>query len=438
MNQTIAAVATPPGSGGVGIVRVSGPDALALARALFGTANVPLSDRRVFHAVARDAAGERLDDVLVFAMRAPRSYTGEDVVELHGHGGAANVGRLLRRVLALGARAAEPGEFTRRAFLNGKLDLTRAEAVVDVIEAGSERSLRVAQAQLAGGLAERVRELRDAAVALLAEQEARVDFPDEELEVGPDDTMAGAIATLTARVQTLADSFVLGRALRDGLTVAIVGPVNAGKSSLFNALVGSERAIVTAEPGTTRDFVEAALVWNGVPVTLIDTAGERVGESEAERRGIELSRARAAEADLRLVARAADAPPAAARSDAGSLAVMTKADVAPAEGVTGELATSAVTGAGISALREAVLARLLGRASEGDDGAVVTSERQRALLEASREALAAAEAATRAGQPAEIVALELRTGADALAEILGERVGEDMLDALFSRFCIGK
>lgn len=426
------------GAGGIGIIRISGPDAVAIAAALIGREPGALADRTLVRGEARDGAGVRVDDVLVAAMRAPKSYTGEDVAEVHGHGGAVNLGRLLRVVLAAGARSAEPGEFTRRAFENGQLDLTRAEAVVDVIEAASERALRVAQAQLAGEIGGAVESLRARAVALLAEVEAGVDFPEEDLDIAPPSVIGERADAIAADVARLADTFTLGRALRDGVSVALVGPVNAGKSSLFNALVGEERAVVTAEPGTTRDYVETRLVWSGVPVTLIDTAGEREAHSEAERRGIALSRKRAAEADVRVAVHAAPDVPRSAPPDSRDLHIATKADLGGGAWDSELLATSCADGRGVDALRAAVLERALGRASEGDDGAVVTSERQRALLDTAARGLAATAAAARAGQPAEIVALELRAGAGALSDVLGERVGGDVLDALFARFCIGK
>jgi tRNA modification GTPase len=430
---TIAAIATGTG-GGVGIVRVSGPEAIAIAAAMLGLAD--LADRRVVFGVARGADGGRLDDVLAFAMRAPRSFTGEDVAEIHGHGGAVNLGRLLREVLARGAVPAEPGEFTRRAFENGKLDLTRAEALLGVIEAGSERAWRVAQAQLSGALGERVEALRQQAVALLAEIEAGIDFPEDDLTIASEVRLAEQCAVVATGCDTLAATFRVGRALRRGVEVAIVGPVNAGKSSLFNALLGKERALVSAEPGTTRDYVEATVEWDGVAVTLIDTAGWRVAADGLERRGIELGERRVEEVDVVLVA--SDEPvelPADASWAVRAVRVRTKADLG---GAGDGLSTSARTGAGLVELRSALLAAVGVGGGEDEDGVIVTSERQRQLLAQAADRFQTAHAALIGGAPVEMAALDVRDGTRCLAQLVGVEVGEAVLDELFARFCIGK
>jgi tRNA modification GTPase len=432
--ETIAAIATATGRGGVGIVRVSGPDAIAIVSGLLGRAELP--ERQLVRGVARAQDGERLDDVLAAAMRGPRSFTGEDVAEVFGHGGTVNMGRLLREVMARGARPAEPGEFTRRAFENGKLDLTRAEALLGVIEAGSERAWRVAQAQLAGGLGARVDGLRAEATVLLAEVEASIDFPEEDLAVPTAASLVARCTALAAACAQLAGTFRVGRALRRGVEVAIVGPVNAGKSSLFNALVGRERAIVSAEPGTTRDYVEAQVEWDGVAVTLIDTAGWRSGAADAiEQRGIELARERVAQVDVVVVA-TEEADAAAGDDDGRRVEVRTKCD--DGWSGVGAIATSARTGRGLAELRAAVLARAGVAAGDTDDPIVVSSERQRGLLDAGSRGFAAAAVALDRRQPLEMVALDVRDGTRSLAEIVGAEVGEAMLDELFARFCIGK
>ncbi len=441
MNDTIAAIATPAGSGAVGIVRVSGSAALAVLERLCGRGGEAWEDRRLVHAVARDPlSGERLDDVLAVAMRGPRSYTGEDVVELHAHGGALNVARLLRAVLAAGARVAEPGEFTRRAFSNGRMDLTQAEAVAAVIGASSERALRAAHGQLAGALGARVEALRAEVAGVLAEVEASIDFPDEGLEFASAVELAQRVAATRARVDALAATYGVGRALREGVTVALVGRPNVGKSSLLNALCGEERALVAAEPGTTRDWVEARVVWDGVEVTLIDTAGEREAESDVERRGVALGRARAARADV--VVRVEDttsAPAAYGAREAGGqdvLVAWNKIDLAPAD--AGALGVSAATGAGLESLRAAVMARALGDDVDGSDGELVATERQRTELLGAGAALGQAAEALAESRPPELVAADLRMAGAALARIHGVDIGTEVLAEVFARFCIGK
>ena len=442
--ETIAAIATPPGSGGIGIVRVSGPDAVAVAARLVGRVEAELPDRMLIHAVARDpASGERLDEVLVAVMRAPRSYTGEDVAELYGHGGAVNMGRLLRAALSAGARPAEPGEFTRRAVARGRMDLVQAEAVLGVIAAASERALRLAQGQLEGRLGERVAELRRTATGLLADLEASIDFPEEGIEHVALSELAARAETLGRACAALAETFAVGRALSEGLDVALVGPVNAGKSSLFNRLVGSERVLVAEEPRTTRDYVDAQLVWSGVAVTLIDTAGWREARG-VEARGIELGEKRAERADVYVELISAEFLEKTGHreqdtgnrtSDTGRrLAVVSKGDELVGD-AGGMIVTSAVTGVGIEELKAAILGAL---GAGGEEGVVVTSERQRDLVARAGEALGRAAGAAGAGQAEEVLALEVREAAQALAQVLGEEVGEEMLDALFARFCIGK
>lgn len=480
MNDTIAAIATASGQGGVGIVRISGPDAVTIAEAVVGK---PLPDRMVVYGIARDVDGARLDDVVAFAMRAPRSFTGEHVAEIQGHGGPFNVARLLRAVLARGARTAEAGEFTRRAFENGRIDLARAEALRMVIGASSERALRVAQAQLSGAVGQAVAALRARALGPLVEIEAACDFPDEDLAVRDATWLVPELRAVAAEAHRLADTYRTGRVLDRGIEVALAGPVNTGKSSLFNALLGHERAIVAPEPGTTRDYVEAQTMWDGVRVTLVDTAGLRSDAGAVETRGIELGQQRTAAADVVLVVaeRGTAFPDAVALASLGHRAVLvqskcdelaamgtaltatTTADAGAAgsraartDGTTQTAVTStttvtapfdathlpivntsATTGAGLADLRAAVLTLVHAHDSEGSE-LLITSERQQALLRAAGDHMAAAASGLLNGQPMEMIALDVREGLRELADVVGSEVGESVLDQLFARFCIGK
>ena len=423
--DTIAAIATAVGPAAVGIVRISGPESRAVLDRVVGP---DLEPRRMTLRPARSNGGV-VDEVLAVWMPGPRSFTGEDSGELHGHGGAVGLSRLLRAVIEAGARQAEPGEFTRRAFENGRLDLTQAEGLLNVISAGSERAHRLGLGLMRGELGAAVRRLRDQVVELLAVIEAAIDFPEDDIEP----SYEGALSELEGALASLLATASGGTAVCEGVSVALVGGVNAGKSSLFNRLVGRERSIVDAEPGTTRDYVEANVVWDGVPITLIDTAGERAEAAGVEGRGLELGRQRAAEADLQLVV----TPVGERAPEIGDrqLLVWSKVDlVAP----TGEaLATSALTGVGLDALQRAVCELLIGERGSLE-GAVVVSERQRQQLERARQGCERARELLSASRPPELAAVELADSRVALSAVLGEEIGDEMLDALFARFCIGK
>lgn len=435
--DTIAAIATAAGVGGVGIIRLSGPRAIAIAAEALGVAPADLT-REVRVGWVRAVDGGRVDQVLAFAMRSPASFTGEDVAELHGHGGTHNLNALLAAVVGRGARIAEPGEFTRRAVANGKLDLARAEALLDVIHAGSERALRLAQANLGGAVGARAAELEGRALAVLAELEGRIDFPEDDLTPEDATWMATEIAALRIACDALAAGFRHGRAVSHGITVALVGPVNAGKSSLLNAIVGSERALVAAAPGTTRDWLEVRDVWDGVAVTLVDTAGLRPTEDPIEQRGIELGAARGDAADVVVVVNAPDSAwDGGERYGARAVVVRSKADLA-ASSPGAALATSALTGQGLDELKRRVLAVAGVADREGAEQAFVTTARQQALVASAGEAFAAAAGAWSAKRPPEIVAVELRQAAHTLAQLRGVEVGERVLDEVFARFCIGK
>ena len=435
-DDTIAAIATAAGVGGVGIVRVSGPRAIAIVAATLQLPPEQL-DRTMRLGWAVDAAGARVDQVLAFGMRSPASFTGEDVAELHGHGGTHNLGALLAAVVARGARVAEPGEFTRRAVANGKLDLMRAEALLDVIHAGSERAWRLAQQNLGGQLGATAAALERRGLALLGELEGWIDFPEADLDVQSHAAITAELASLAAACGALADGFRHGRAVQHGITVALVGAVNVGKSSLLNALLGSERALVSEQPGTTRDWLEVRDTWNGIAVTLVDTAGLRDTGDVLESRGIALGEQRVAGADVVVVVNdnAAVWDDGARYSDR-AVVVRSKGDLGG--DARGALVTSARTGQGLAELKARVLVVAGVADREGAEHAVVTTARQQALVAAARDGFTRANAVFVAARPPELVAVELREAAHALAELRGVEVGERVLDELFARFCIGK
>lgn len=483
---TIAAISSGSG-GGVGIVRISGPRAESIARRICQPvpqdlvshrlylghvfaphdsrfADSPQSDGQQAASETQRPAHEALDQVLFCLMRGPQSYTGEDVVELHGHGGARNLRRLLDACLAAGAQAAGPGEFTRRAFLAGKIDLTRAEAVAVLIEAQSDQALRHAQRQLAGELGQTVAELRRRVIDLLAEFEGSLDFPDAEPdgEATQVERCRRSLRALLSQVQRLADSFNQGgKAVSSGIEIAVVGRPNVGKSSLINALCGSERVIVDAQPGTTRDFVEVRSDWPmpttetgaqpvTVPVVLIDTAGQHEAATPLEQQGLRLARQRFENADLLLFvvdgtagitaedAQLLESLP----SDRPHLVLWNKIDRSGCLTPPADLKTvsgSALCGWGLDALRHAVFAMLAPRLAS-DDEVLVTSARQAALFAQTATALQQALSALRGpwDAAAVLVAGELRVAAARLGELTGEEISEGVLDALFARFCVGK
>lgn len=449
--RTIAAIATGRG-GGVGIVRISGEEALRIGRSLFRPFPDPIESHRLYlghvvrPAASAGAAAEVIDQVLFCLMRGPRSYTGEDVVELHGHGGARNLERLLEACLAAGATLAEPGEFTKRAFLAGKLDLTRAEAVAALVEAQSEQAIRHAQRQLAGELGQKVSELRRRSVRALAELEGQLDFPDLDEDAAQNRELERELSGLGAAVEGLARGYRRGgKALASGIELVLLGRTNAGKSSLVNALCESERVLVDERPGTTRDFVEVRAHFGEVPVTLIDTAGDRPEMTDLERHGLLLAQARAAHADLALLvvdgtlglSSAEERLLAALPESLPKLVVWNKIDHTrcqpPPDGAVG---CSALCGSGLSSLRSRVL-ELLAPDIEAS-GELVVSARQAALFDEAAGALSRAQALLSSAQAAELIAAELRRAADRLGEVTGEVVSERVLDEVFARFCVGK
>jgi tRNA modification GTPase len=443
-NDTIVAIATAAGSAGVGIVRLSGPGSRGIARGLCGRALVP---RRAHHVRFRDADDGVIDDGIALYFAAPASYTGEDVVELQAHGSPVLLQQLLARCCALGARIARAGEFSERAFRNGKLDLAQAEAVADLIAAGDVRAARAARRSLDGEFSRRVDALAADLLALRVQVEAAIDFADEPL-----DTLGGAAirARLAALAQALAALLAAaerGRRLRDGLHAVIVGPPNAGKSSLLNALAGSERAIVTEIAGTTRDLLQETIRSDGIELTLVDTAGLREGGDAIEREGMRRARAELERADLALVVLDARDPQPGREAVAAAIArvphrlwLHNKADLLPASTAApgiDELRISARTGAGLEALHARLKSLALGAGADAGEGTFSARARQ---VEALRRAAAELEAAADAlGDDAlDLAAEALRCGHDALGEVTGRIVPDALLGHIFSTFCIGK
>jgi len=452
VEDTIVAVSTPPGRGGIGVVRISGPAACAVAASLLRVRGEWLPGRARVAAVM-DAAGTVLDEAVVTYFAAPRSYTGDDVVEIAGHGAPVLMEFLLRGAVAAGARLAEPGEFTRRAFLSGRMDLTQAEAVHDLVAAQTLEQARVAAAQLGGAVAQAVRPAKDLLVRLVAELEAGVDFAEDDIDLLAQAEIVLRLEGVAASLAALAATYTYGHVVREGFTLAIVGRANAGKSSLFNALLGHERAIVTAQAGTTRDPVAERMSFGGVPVELVDTAGLRelaaTAENEAEVAGIERSRTRMAEADV--VLHVIDATTLGAACELAAedralaqtlegrnrIIVWNKADLKPGLSTTAAIQTSAKTGAGVDGLRAAIIG-VLARGAPAADAAMITNLRQHGALMQALHAIETARAGVLQSVPHEMVLLDLYGAIRALDELTGATTQDEILTIIFSSFCIGK
>ncbi len=436
--DTIVAAATPPGRGGIGIVRISGPGARAIAQALLGR---PPRARYATLAAFAGADGYPIDSGIALWFPAPRSYTGEDVLELHGHGGAVVMDALTARAIALGARPARPGEFSERAFHNDKLDLAQAEAIADLIDAGSQEAARAAMRSLAGGFSREIGLLAQKVLELRTYVEAAIDFPDEDVEFLQKPEVAERLADIAERFERIGAAAATGRALTEGLTVVIAGRPNAGKSSLLNALAGHEAAIVTHIPGTTRDVLCERIAVDGLPIHVADTAGLRDGGDVIEREGMRRARAAIARADLLLyvVDAAAGAAPGeleAMPDDPPVLVVWNKCDLAPMPARAAGIAISALTGAGLEVLRE----RLKAAAGYRESGAGMYSARRRHLdaIERAKSEFEVAQARLAQGASFELVAEDLRLAHRALGAITGEVSSDELLGAIFAGFCIGK
>ena len=436
--DTIVAIATPAGSGGVGIVRLSGPRARRIAETACAKA---LRPRHAHHARFRDADGEAIDDGIALVFAAPASYTGEDVAELQAHGSPAVLRQLVARCCELGARMARPGEFSERAYLNGKLDLAQAEAVADLIAAGDARAARAARRALDGEFSARVDALADGLLAIRVHVEAAIDFADEPLDALGGAGLRARLDDAAAQLDALLQAAARGQKLRDGLHAVIVGPPNAGKSSLLNALAGSDRAIVTEIAGTTRDLLRETVRVDGVELTLVDTAGLREGGDAIEREGMRRAQAELRSADLALVVLDARDPAAGLRAVGEALAdvptrimVHNKSDLLPSAAAGDAIAVSALTGAGLERLHARLRAAGGGEAGEG---AFTARARQVEALRRAAQVLDDARAAL-AAEALDLAAEALRLAHDALGEITGRTLPDDLLGHIFATFCIGK
>jgi tRNA modification GTPase len=450
LEDTIAAIATAVGPGGIGIIKLSGPEAYAIARRLFRPARRWQPYRLHYGQVIAPDSGELIDEAMAVYMPKPHSYTRQDVVEIQAHGGIVPLRRILQLTFELGARPAEAGEMTLRAFLNGRLDLAQAEAVLDIIEAKTEAGLRVAAEQLHGTLSTQVAGARRSLVEILAFLEASIDFVEDEI---PPQDVVGPLQSVGAQLEKLLRSADRGLIYRQGIRAAIVGRPNVGKSSLLNALLRGERAIVTAIPGTTRDTLEETANVAGIPLVLVDTAGIRAEPAdEVERIGVGRSRAALARADVALMMVEAGQPPeagewelAAAIAGKPALLVINKIDLAPtheppADFLPGapRVPIAALTGEGIDTLEEAIAALILGGGVTLADTPLVSNPRHKALLRSTLEHTQAAREAHQAGLTPDLVSIDVRAAVEALGEITGETVTADLLDTIFSKFCIGK
>jgi len=457
--DTISAVATALGEGGIGIVRMSGGDAVRIANMLFrghkGKAASEIASHQAAYGHIVDPDSERIvDEVLLLIMRAPRSYTREDVVEIHCHGGPVPLRNILSLTLQAGARLAEPGEFTKRAFLNGRLDLAQAEAVIDIIRAKTDASLRMAVGHLSGQLSDKIRSLRHDILGMIAHLEAAIDFPEEDIEELAAKDVNNRIQVTLAEVNRLLSTATTGRILREGLETAIIGKPNVGKSSLLNALLKEKRAIVTDIPGTTRDIIEEYVNIGGIPLKIVDTAGIRETEDVVEKIGVERAREFINRADLILMLLDSSAPLSPEDeevlellADRKALILINKSDLPPAfamediqKRVPGKqlLRISVLEGIGLAELEQAIVDMVYSGEVQQGEGAFVNNVRQANLLGQAKRHLEEVLATIEAGMPPDCIVVDLRAAWDKLGEITGDTVAEDIIDQIFTQFCIGK
>ena len=457
--DTIAAISTPRGEGGISIVRLTGPLAIPIAQRIFRSPS-PSSLRKikthtiVYGHILDPKTSQIIDEVLLTVMKAPRTYTREDIVEINCHGGAACVQKVLELTLLAGARLAEPGEFTKRAFLNGRIDLAQAESVADIIRAKTDLTRQVAMNQLQGTMSKTVNQLRNQLIDILAEVEASIDFPEEDLDFGDSIELSKRTQTVLTQLEDLLQTAEDGKILREGLSLAIVGKPNVGKSSLLNALLQEDRAIVTEIPGTTRDTIEEYANIRGIPIKLIDTAGIRETSDIIEYAGVKRSREWLERSDLLLVMLDASEPLTEddrklleLTKDKKSITVLNKIDltelldIEQIQKLTPDkpiVETSMLTGEGLEDLKTSILDSVIHGESISPDSAIITNVRHRDALRKAKIDIEHALSSLNAAMPPELVAVDLRGALDNLGLIVGETTTDDILDRIFSQFCIGK
>jgi tRNA modification GTPase len=455
--DTIAAISTPPGEGGIAIVRISGEGALKVAAKVFrGKVSPARAESHTVHLgkIVHPRSGEKIDEVLLTVMRSPKTYTGEEVVEINCHGGVLVSQKVLEATIGAGARLAHPGEFTLRAFVNGRLDLSQAEAVAEIVQARSDLALKAAQEQLAGGLSSRIGEMQGKLVDFLARLEAEIDFPEEEIERMDVALSLSTIEASKGECQRLLDSYEVGETLRHGFSVVIAGRTNVGKSSLLNKLLEWERAIVTPYPGTTRDVISEYLDLSGLPVRLIDTAGLRTCSGEIENLGILKTQEEIEKADLVLLLFDASEEPneedrEAFRTISGYrfLPVINKIDIASQESVEAlqrefgnqnGIKISALYGTNLDTLKKAIRESATSLEEWHQERLIAINTRHREALLRAKQSLLSAEKAVKEQLSSEFVAAEVRSSLNHLGEIVGKTVDEEILNRIFERFCIGK
>jgi tRNA modification GTPase len=443
VQDTITAISTPFGEGAISVLRMSGPASLEIASKCFrGKVGLrAMRPRMQFHGRFVDEMETPIDDVLLTVFRAPASYTGEDLVEIGCHGGILVTRRVLQRLLSAGARLADPGEFTQRAFLNGKMDLTQAEAVMDVITAQTDLALRAANEQLEGRLGERIGECREQLLNLLAHIEAYIDFPEEDIDPETGRELAASLERVERSAMSLLRTAEQGRILREGVRTVIYGQPNVGKSSLLNLLLGFERAIVSEIPGTTRDTIEEVINLKGIPLRLIDTAGLRESEDAIEKAGMERTRRHIELADLVLhVVDGSKCPESNDHKHDGELLVLNKSDLGEHPswcGIAG-VRMSCRDETGLVALADAIFDRVMGGARFSGDASIAINARHKACLQSAVKYCSAARDAIDEGLSAEFIAIEVREALDAIGDVVGRADTEELLGRIFSKFCIGK